>query len=107
MPTEQPFEANYDGEWSEIDEAGEELPVNDERREQGPLIIAAIVAAIGALCLWSDLKSDTLGRGDGIITSEVVARAGATIAPSEQSAHLISRQTVLASEPSTVGQATP
>jgi hypothetical protein len=71
------------------------MPSEDERRELVPVIIAIIVAAIGGFCLWSDLKNDSLGRGDGIITSAVVSRAGAIMTPSEPPAHLVAPQTVL------------
>ena len=83
------------------------MPTKDERRELVPVIIASIVAAIGAFCLWSDLKSDALDRGDGMITSAVVLRAGAIVTPSEPPAVLVVPQTVPASEPSTVGRAKP
>jgi hypothetical protein len=66
----------------------------DERRELIPVIIAAIVAAIGVFCLWSDLKNDSPDRGDGIITSAVVSRAGAIMTPSEPPTHLVVPQTV-------------
>jgi hypothetical protein len=75
------------------------MPAKDERRELVPLIMATIVAAIGAFFLWSDLKDDSLGRGDGMITSAVVSRAGAIVAPSEPPAHLVVQQTVVASGP--------
>ena len=75
------------------------MPAKDERRELVPLIMATIVAAIGAFFLWSDLKDDSLGRGDGMITSAVVSRAGAIVAPSEPPAHLLVQQTVVASGP--------
>ena len=78
------------------------MPAKDERRELVPVIIATIVAAIGAFCLWSDLRNNSLGRGDGMITSAAVSRAGAIVAPSEPPAHLVVQRTVLASEPSTV-----
>jgi len=81
------------------------MPAKDERRELVPVIIAAIVAAIGVFFLWSDLRNDSLGRGDGMITSAVASRAGATVAPSQAPAHLVVPQTV-ASEPSMVGNAT-
>jgi uncharacterized membrane protein HdeD (DUF308 family) len=83
------------------------MPAKDERRELVPVIIATVVAAIGVLCLWSDLRNDSLGQGDGMITSAVALRAGATVAPSEPPAHLVVPQTVLASEPSKVGSVTP
>jgi hypothetical protein len=70
------------------------MAVKDERPELVPVIIAAIVAAMGAFCLWSDLRNDSLGRGDGMITSAVVSRAGAIVTPSEPPAHLVVPQTV-------------
>ncbi|MGA9089889.1 MAG: hypothetical protein WB420_12360, partial [Bradyrhizobium sp.] len=79
----------------------------DERRELVPVIIASIVAAIGAFCMWSDLRSDSLGRGDGMITSAVVSRAGAIVSPSEPPTRMVVPHTVPASEPSTVGRAKP
>ena len=83
------------------------MSTKDEPRELVPVIIACIVAAIGAFCLWSDLRSDSLGRGDGMITSAVVSRAGAIATPSEPPTQLVVPQTVTVSEPSTVGRATP
>ena len=74
------------------------MPAKVERRELVPMIIATIVAAIGAFCLWSDLRNDSLGRGDGMITSAVASRAGATVAPSELPAHLVAPQTVVCTE---------
>ena len=72
------------------------MPPEDERRELVPVIIAAIVAAIGGFCLWSDLKNDSLGRGDGIITSAVVSRAGAIMhSIGTARTHLVAPQTVL------------
>ena len=71
------------------------MPAKHERRELVPVIIAVAVAAIGAFCLWSDLNSDPLDRGDGMITSAVVSRAGATMTPSEPPTHLVVPETVL------------
>ena len=73
------------------------MPHKDERRELVPVTIAAIVAAIGVLFLWSDLKNDSLGQGDDMITSAVVYRAGATVTPTEPPTHLVVPQTVLTS----------
>ena len=84
-----------------------QMPATLERREFVPVMIATIVAAIGALCLWSDIRDDSLDRGEGVITFEAVSRVGATIAPLEPPADLASRRTTLASERSTVGHATP
>lgn len=83
------------------------MPANDQRQELVPVTIAALVAAIGIVWLWSDLRNDSLGRGDPVITSAVVSRAGAILIPSEPPAHLVVPQTVPASEPSTVGRAKP
>jgi hypothetical protein len=70
------------------------MPSKDERRELVPVLIAGVVAAIGAFCLWSDLKNDAQDRGDGIITSAVVSRAGAIMTPSEPPAHLVVPRTM-------------
>jgi hypothetical protein len=83
------------------------MPAKDERRELVPVIIATIVAALGVFCLWSDLRSDSLGRGDGMITSATVSRAGVVVTPTERPVHLVVPQTEPASESSTVGRATP
>jgi hypothetical protein len=80
------------------------MPAN-ERRELVPVTIAASVAAIGMVCLWSDLRNDSRGRGDRMMTSAVVSRAGATLTPSEPPSHLVVPQTVPAAGPSTVGRA--
>jgi hypothetical protein len=72
------------------------MPASDERRELVPMIIATIVAAIGAFCVWSDVRNDSLlGRGDSMITSAVVSQAGAIVTPSEPSAHLMEPQPLL------------
>jgi hypothetical protein len=83
------------------------MPANDERRELVPVTIAAVVAVIGAFCLWSDLRNASPESGDRMITSAVVSRAGAIMIPTEPPAHLVVPQTVPASKPSTVGRATP
>jgi hypothetical protein len=70
------------------------MPFADERRELVPVTIAIVVAAIGGFFLWSDLKGDSSGRGDGMITSAVVSRAGAIITPSEPPSHLVVPRTV-------------
>jgi hypothetical protein len=100
------FETNSGKEMPQNQSRVRRMPAKDERRELVPVIIASIVAAIGAFCLWSDLRNDSLGRGDGMITSAVVSRAGAVATPSALPAHLVVPQTVPASEPSTVGRVT-
>ena len=83
------------------------MPAKDERRELVPVIIATIVAALGLFCLWSDLRSESLGRGDGMITSATVSRTGVVVTPTERPVHLVAPQTTPALESSTVGRATP
>jgi hypothetical protein len=82
------------------------MPAKHERRELMPMIIACVVAAIGAFFLWSDLRNESLGSGDGMITSAIVSRAGAIMTPSEPAPHLMVPRTVPASGPSTVGRVT-
>jgi hypothetical protein len=71
------------------------MPAKDDRRELVPVIIATMVAAIGAFFLWSDLKNDARDRTDGMVTSAVVSRAGAIMTPSGPPVHLAAPQTVL------------
>jgi hypothetical protein len=85
----------------------ETMPANDERRELVPVIIATIVAALGAFCLWSDLRNDSMDHGDGTITSATVSRTGVTLTPTERPVHLAVPGTVPVSESSTVGRANP
>jgi hypothetical protein len=82
------------------------MRAEDERRELIPVVIAGIVAAIGLFFLWSDLRDDPLGGGDGMITSAVVSRAGVIVTPSEPPTRLAMPQTAPASELSTVGRVT-
>jgi len=70
------------------------MPIKDERPELVPMIIATIIAVLGAGCLWSDLKYDALNTADGMITSAVVSRAGAIVIPSDPPVHLTMPQTV-------------
>jgi hypothetical protein len=70
------------------------MPFKHERPDLVPVATAIMVVAIGAFFLWSDLKNDALGSGDGMITSAVVSRAGAIMTPSEPPAHLVVPQTV-------------
>jgi hypothetical protein len=84
----------------------ETMPAEDERRDVVPVIIAGIVAAVGLFCLWADLRDDSLGHGEGMITSAVVSRTGVIVTPSEPPIRLTMPQTTSASEPSTVGRVT-
>src|SRR3984957_5094282 len=101
------FETNSGKEMPQNQSRARRMPAKDERRELVPVIIASIVAAIGAFCLWSDLRNDSLGRGDGMITSATVSRAGVILTPTEPPAHLVVPLTVPVSEPETVGRASP
>jgi hypothetical protein len=83
------------------------MPAKNERRELVPVIIATVVAALGAFCLWSDLRNDSLGHGDGMITSAIATKAGASVTPTELPVHLVAPQTVPANESATVGSARP
>jgi hypothetical protein len=80
------------------------MPGNDERRELIPVTIAAIIVAIGAFFVWSDIRSDAPSHTDDITTSAVVSRAGAVLTPSAPPFDLAVPQTVQVSEPSTVGR---
>ncbi|WP_213741859.1 hypothetical protein [Bradyrhizobium sp. dw_411] len=83
------------------------MPVKHERRELIPVIIATVVAALGAFCLWSDLRSDPQGHGDGMITSAIATKAGASVTPTELPVHMVVPQTVPVHESTTVGLARP
>ena len=83
------------------------MPAKNERRELIPVIIATTVAALGAFCLWSDLRSDPQGHGDGMITSAIATRAGASVTPTELPVHIVAPQTVPVNESATVGLARP
>jgi hypothetical protein len=82
------------------------MPAKHERRELIPVMIATAVLGISLFFLWSDLRDDSPGRGDGMITSATVSRAGAIVTPSQPPADLVVPQTVPVSESSTVGRAT-
>lgn len=82
----------------------ETMSAQNERRELVPVIIAGIVAAVGLFCLWSDLSDDSLGHGDGMITSAAISRAGVIVTPSEQQGHLSAPQTAPAFKQATVGR---
>jgi hypothetical protein len=86
------------------DRKTETMSAQNERRELVPVIIAGIVAAVGLFCLWSDLSDDSRARGDSVITSTVISRAGVIVSPSEQPGHLSTPQTVSAFEQATVGR---
>jgi hypothetical protein len=60
-----------------------------------PMVVAAGVALLSSVWLWSDIRSGAADAGDGIITSAVVARAGAELVRSDPP-HLDRPQTVTA-----------
>ncbi|MDI4231748.1 hypothetical protein OZ411_02850 [Bradyrhizobium sp. Arg237L] len=66
----------------------EAMSAQDERRELVSMIISGIVAVVGLLCLGYDLSDDSLGHGDGTVTSAVISRAGVIVTPSERSGYL-------------------
>ncbi len=57
----------------------------DHRPELLPMAVTALVAAasVAALLLLDFAPGTAQGRGDGMITSAVLARAGAIASPSE------------------------
>ena len=83
------------------------MPAQDQRRDLISVTIAVIVAIAGTFFLWADLSSDPRGRGDGMITSAVLERAGVIVTPSEPPSHLVAPATVAASQPSTIGRVRP
>ena len=80
------------------------MPARDERRELIPVVIATVVLAIGLFFIWSDIRDGAPGVDDNMITSSVVARAGATLTPAEAPTRLVVPQTTFVSSPSTVGR---
>ena len=59
----------------------------DQRRDLFPMAVAALVAvaSVAALLLLEDFRPGSAqGSGDGMITSAVLARAGAIASPSER-----------------------
>ena len=88
----------------EDEEDRERMPVEDQRRDLISVLIAMVVAIIGTFFMWADLRSDPRGRGDGMITSAVLERAGVVVTPSEPPVHLAAPETVPAADSSTVGR---
>ncbi|MBV9459403.1 MAG: hypothetical protein JO141_18055, partial [Bradyrhizobium sp.] len=64
-----------------------------------PMAIAALVAAmsVAALVLLDFGPSNSQGNADGMITSAVLARAGATATPSEKPTDIAAPQAVAVS----------
>jgi hypothetical protein len=80
------------------------MPARDERRELVPVTVATVVLSIGIFFIWSDMRDGTRSLDDDLITSSVVARAGATLTPMEAPSHLVVPQSTFVSNPSTVGR---
>jgi hypothetical protein len=57
------------------------------------MAIAAGVAILSGIWLWSDIRNDARDAGDGLITSAVVVRAGAELMRSDPP-HLAAPETV-------------
>ena len=58
---------------------------NDQRPELIPMAVAALVAVASVVALvLLDFAPTAQGSGDGMITSAVLARAGAIASPSEK-----------------------
>lgn len=62
------------------------VPQKDQHRELIPMAIASLVtlACVTALLLLDFGPGNSQGNADGMITSAVVTRAGATATPSEK-----------------------
>jgi hypothetical protein len=68
-------------------------------------MVATVVLSIGIFFIWSDIRDGARSRDDDLITSSVVARAGATLTPVQAPSHLAVPQSTFVSAPSTVGRA--
>jgi hypothetical protein len=73
----------------------------DQQPELMPMAIAALVAAVSvaALLLLDFAPNNSQGNADGMITSAVLARAGAIATPSERPTNIAIPETIKASEP--------
>lgn len=71
----------------------------DQYAELVPMAIAVLIAVAGisALALL-EFSSDREGSGDGMITSAVLARAGATVTPSVKPTDIAAPDTVIVRE---------
>lgn len=72
----------------------------DQHRELMPMAIAALVAVVSvtALLLLDFAASNSQGNADGMITSAVLTRAGATATPSEKPTDIAAPKTIAVSE---------
>jgi len=73
----------------------------DQHSELLPMVIAALVAvaSMTALLLLDFGPNSSRGNADGMITSAVLSRAGATATPSEKPTDIAAPKTIAVSEP--------
>jgi hypothetical protein len=73
----------------------------DRQPELIPMAIAALVAvvSVAALLLLDFGPNNSQGNADGMITSAVLARAGAIATPSERPTNIAAPETIRVSEP--------
>jgi hypothetical protein len=74
----------------------------DQHAELIPMAIAALVAIVGiaSLVLLDFGPNNSQGSADGMITSAVLSRAGATAIPSEKPIDIAAPKTIAVSAPS-------
>jgi hypothetical protein len=72
----------------------------DQHRELMPMAVAALVAvaSVTALLLLDFGPNSPQGNADGVITSAVLSRAGATATPSEKPTDIAAPETIAVSE---------
>jgi hypothetical protein len=72
----------------------------DQHPELIRMAIAALVAvaSVTALLLLDFVPNNSQGSADGMITSAVLSRAGATVTPSEKPVDIVAPQTIAVSE---------
>jgi hypothetical protein len=72
----------------------------DQHPELIRMAIAALVAvaSVTALLLLDFVPNNSQGNADGMITSAVLSRAGATVTPSEKPVDIVAPQTIAVSE---------
>jgi hypothetical protein len=74
--------------------------IKDQHRELMPMAIAALVAvaSVAALLLLDFGPNRVAGNADGMITSAVLTRAGATATPSQRPTDIAAPATIVVSE---------
>jgi hypothetical protein len=72
----------------------------DQHADLVPMAIAALIAVVGvtALVLLESGSGSAQGSGDGMITSAVLARAGAIVTPSVKPTDIAAPETVIVRE---------